>query len=237
MGQIKNIKLHIVTDIKKKSKRVKNLSNQTKTMAYYSESAYEHDPYAEAPPAKQQKVDQRFSDLDEIVTLQEKVFFPVDKHPGYNFVGPLLGPSGSILKELTKRLRAKIAILGKGSMKDKKKEEKLALSEEAEHAHLKEPLHVLIDIKAPRAEAHHRMANALTTLYTFMVPPPQEQQPQQEIVPGPYAAYGGGYSGGDYGFVGHPHGRGGPPPRGGRGGPRGGPRGRGFRGGPRGRGY
>jgi len=197
---------------------------------YEQQDPYAQDPNANAPPAKRQKPDNRRSEQDDVVILQEKIFIPVDKYPGYNFVGALLGRSGSILKELTKGLRAKIAILGKGSMKDKKKEEELSVSEEAEHAHLKEPLHVLIDIKAPRAEAHHRMGNALTTLYTFMVPP-QEQQPQpQEFNQGPYDAYGGGFGGGyGGGFVGHPHpyGRGGP--RGGRGGPRGG-RGRGARG-------
>jgi len=197
-------------------------------MAYNSDS----DPYAAAPAAKRQKPDNRLSEQDDVIVLKEKIFIPVDKHPGYNFVGSLLGHSGSILKELTKVLRAKITILGKGSMKDKKKEEELSVSEEAEHAHLKEPLHVLIDIKAPRAEAHHRMANALTELYTFMVPPPQEEEappPQQQYIQqgafNGYAGYGGGYGGPPRG------GRG--APQGGRGAPRGGFRGRGARGAPR----
>jgi len=179
------------------------------------------DPYAEtdAPsPAKKQRNerDNRFCEQDDIIVLKEKVFIPVDKHPGYNFVGSILGPSGSILKELTRATKSKIAILGKGSMKDKAKEEELLKSEEEEHAHLKEPLHVLIDIKAPRADAHLRMHIALMEIYQFMTPADkQEQQAEQ----GPY---GGGFGGGFGG-----------PPRG-RGGHRGGPRGRGGRGAPRG---
>merc|ERR1712142_795070 len=171
------------------------------------------DPYAEtdAPsPAKKQRNerDNRFCEQDDVIVLKEKVFIPVDKHPGYNFVGSILGPSGSILKELTRATRSKIAILGKGSKKDKAKEEELLKSGEEEHAHLKEPLHVLIDIKAPRADAHLRMHIALLEIYKFLIPADEEQYNQ-----GPFG-FGGGFGG---------------PPRG-RGGPRGGPRGRGGRG-------
>merc|ERR1711928_334695 len=154
MGQIKNIKLHIVTDIK-------SLKTFSTKMAYTSDAQFEQvDPYAEteAPPASKEQVadnrtDNRFCEQDDVIVLKEKVFIPVDQHPGYNFVGSIIGPSGSILKELTKATKSKIAILGKGSMKDKAKEEELLTSDEKEHAHLKEPLHVLIDIKAPRADA------------------------------------------------------------------------------------
>merc|ERR1712080_344454 len=207
MGTDKNIKLHIVTDIKKPGKLKKN------NMDYYSDTqTAQTDPYA--PPVKRTRADE-----DEIVILKEKVIIPVDKYPGYNFVGSLLGPQGSILKDLSKSTRSKLAILGKGSMKDKKKEEELADSDEAEHAHLKEPLHVLIDIKAPRAAAHRRMSQALLEIYKFMAPPEARgNQMQQQYNDGPYGGYGeGGYGGGA------PSSRGGPirgsgPPRG-RGGP------------------
>jgi len=156
----------------------------------------------------------------------------------------LLGHSGSILKELTKVLRAKITILGKGSMKDKKKEEELSVSEEAEHAHLKEPLHVLIDIKAPRAEAHRRMADTLADIYQFTVPVEQQAEQQQKFQQQQQQqqqqrfnqmsfdpSYGGGFPGeygGEYGGGFHR-----PLPPRGRGVPRGAARGRGGRGAPR----
>jgi len=193
-------------------------------MDYYSDTQYaQADPYA--PPAKKPAPGLWDNGIpqDEVVVLKEKVFIPVDKYPGYNFVGSILGPQGSILKELQKAVNAKIAIFGKGSMR-KDKEAELANSEDEKYAHLKEPLHVLIDIKAPRAEAHRRMHFALLEVYKFMTPADQQpQQPQhggggQHFEQGPY---GGGYGGGGFGG----------PPRG-RGAPRGGPRGRGGRGGP-----
>jgi len=75
--------------------------------------------------------------VEEVVSLEEKVFFPIDKFPGYNFMGRLLGPKGSNLKELVQSTKTRISILGKGSSKDRSKEEELSKSEE--HAHLKEP--------------------------------------------------------------------------------------------------
>ena len=46
--------------------------------------------------------------------LKEKVMIPSEQYPGYNFVGSLLGPQGSILKALQKGVNAKISIFGKG---------------------------------------------------------------------------------------------------------------------------
>merc|ERR1711872_925452 len=189
-------------------------------MDYYSES--QPDPYA-PPAAKKPRPpgpDNRIIPEDEVVILKEKVWVPTDKYPGYNFVGSILGPGGSILKELQKQVNAKIAVFGKGSMR-KDKEAELLNSEDEKYAHLKEPLHVLIDIKAPRADAHRRMHFALLEVYKFMTPHGQQEQQFDQ------GGYGGGGFGG--GFGGPPRGRGGP-----RGAPRGGPRGRGGRGAPRG---
>lgn len=201
-------------------------------MDYYNEPL--NDPYG-APPAKKGRGAGRTpaATEDTEVTLKEQVFIPIDKHPGYNFVGSIIGPGGSILKNLQKECDAKISIYGKGSMKDKKKEEELVSSDDAEHQHLKEPLHVLIEVKGPRAHAHFRMSNALTQVYTFMTPPPQTNEPAG----GGYDTYGGfdgtyeGYGpmqGGP--MQGGPmqgHMQGGPMQRGGGGGMRGGGMGRG----------
>ena len=46
---------------------------------------------------------------------------PVDKHPTFNYVGRFLGPGGSTLKGIQSTTSTQIAILGKGSMRDKKK--------------------------------------------------------------------------------------------------------------------
>merc|ERR1711962_496790 len=228
MGQIKNIKLHIVTDIKillhmwTKMTQIKrepedpgfesgaktsdDVDTQVKSepydpyaeidtatkVAYYgadvkvkresddSQNEHEAQPAAKkqrfAPGAKQPRIDLRLCEQDDVVVLSEKVFIPVEKYPQYNFVGSIIGPSGSILKELTKATKSKIAILGRGSLRDKAKEELLLTSDAEEDAHLKEPLHVLIDIKAPRADAHLRMHIALHEIYKFMIPPDVKEQ-------------------------------------------------------------
>jgi len=120
---------------------------------------------------------------DEIVTLSEKVFFPLNDYPGYNFIGKLLGPKGSNLKGLVVSTKTKISILGKGSAKDKSKEEELSKSDDPEHAHYKEPLHVLVQVKAPKITAHRRISQALKELNYYMVPQRDERQEQPDERP------------------------------------------------------
>lgn len=120
---------------------------------------------------------------NEVVTISEKVFFPVTEYPGYNFVGKLLGPKGSNLKALVQSTRSKISILGKGSSKDKSKEEELCKSEDQEHAHFKEELHVLVSVKAPKIAAHRRLSQALKELNHYMIPQPDERIEHQEERP------------------------------------------------------
>jgi len=50
----------------------------------------------------------------------------------------------------------KMAVLGRGSMRDKQKEEDLRLSADPKYQHLQEDLHVEITAFAPPAEAHAR---------------------------------------------------------------------------------
>jgi len=120
---------------------------------------------------------------DEVVTISEKVMFPINEYPGYNFVGKLLGPKGSNLKALVLSTKSKISILGKGSSKDKAKEEELSKSEDPEHAHFKEPLHVLVQVKAPKIVAHRRIATALKELNHYMVPQRDERGDMDERPP------------------------------------------------------
>ena len=112
---------------------------------------------------------------DEVVVVSEKVFFPINEYPGYNFVGKLLGPKGSNLKALVTSTKSRISILGKGSTKDKVREEELSKSDDPEHAHFKEPLHVIISVKAPKIVAHRRIAAALKELNHYMVPQRDER--------------------------------------------------------------
>uniref|UniRef100_A0A182UG92 K Homology domain-containing protein n=1 Tax=Anopheles melas TaxID=34690 RepID=A0A182UG92_9DIPT len=88
----------------------------------------------------------------------------------FNFVGKLLGPKGNSLKRLQEETMCKMAVLGKGSMRDRKKEEELRLSGDPRYAHLSEDLHVEISTYTAPAEAHARIAYALAEVRRFLVP-------------------------------------------------------------------
>lgn len=63
-----------------------------------------------------------------------------------------------------------MAVLGKGSMRDKAKEEEMRLSKDPKYNHLNEDLHVEIVAFAPPAEAHARMSYALTEVRKYLIP-------------------------------------------------------------------
>ncbi|KAF7679668.1 Branchpoint-bridging protein [Astathelohania contejeani] len=52
----------------------------------------------------------------------EKVYIPVSEYPHINFMGLLLGPRGSTLKNLEQEANIRISIKGKGSFKDESEE-------------------------------------------------------------------------------------------------------------------
>ena len=47
-----------------------------------------------------------------------KIRIPIEEHPNYNFIGLIIGPRGKTQKELEARTGCKIAIRGKGSVKE-----------------------------------------------------------------------------------------------------------------------
>jgi splicing factor 1 len=47
-----------------------------------------------------------------------KIFIPVEQHPTYNFIGLIIGPRGKTQKEMESKTGCKIAIRGKGSIKE-----------------------------------------------------------------------------------------------------------------------
>ena len=63
-----------------------------------------------------------------------------------------------------------MAVLGKGSMRDKAKEEEMRLSKDPKYHHLNDDLHVEIVAFAPPAEAHARMSYALTEVRKYLIP-------------------------------------------------------------------
>uniref|UniRef100_A0A672SQ28 KH domain containing, RNA binding, signal transduction associated 2 n=1 Tax=Sinocyclocheilus grahami TaxID=75366 RepID=A0A672SQ28_SINGR len=115
------------------------------------------------------------------IKLSERVLIPVQQYPKFNFVGKLLGPRGNSMKRLQEETGAKMSILGKGSMRDKGKEEELRKSGEAKHAHLSNDLHVLIEVFAPPGEAYSRMSHALEEIKKFLVPDYNDEIRQEQL--------------------------------------------------------
>ncbi|KAI1260634.1 eukaryotic type KH-domain (KH-domain type I) [Xylariaceae sp. FL1019] len=73
--------------------------------------------------------------------IKEKVYIPVKEFPEINFIGQLLGPRGRSLAQLDEKSGANIAIRGRGSVKEGKRERRDGKNRtDDEH----EPLHCLI---------------------------------------------------------------------------------------------
>lgn len=91
------------------------------------------------------------------------------------------------MKRLQEETMCKMAVLGRGSMKDRKKEEELRQSLDPKYAHLMDDLHVEISALGPPAEAHARIAYALAEVRKYLIPDNndnirQEQMREMEIM-------------------------------------------------------
>lgn len=70
-----------------------------------------------------------------------KIMVPVDKYPGYNFFGALIGPRGNAQKRMERESGCKIVIRGKGAIKEGMgRHDGKPLGPEDD-----EPMHVLIE--------------------------------------------------------------------------------------------
>jgi protein quaking len=104
----------------------------------------------------------------EVTTLQEKVYVPVKEHPDFNFVGRILGPRGMTAKQLEQETGCKIMVRGKGSMRDKKKEEQNRGKPNWEH--LTDELHVLLTVEDTENRATLKLARAVEEVKKLLVP-------------------------------------------------------------------
>uniref|UniRef100_G3P3J4 KH domain-containing, RNA-binding, signal transduction-associated protein 1 n=1 Tax=Gasterosteus aculeatus aculeatus TaxID=481459 RepID=G3P3J4_GASAC len=153
------------------------------------------------------------------IKLKERVLIPVKQYPKFNFVGKILGPQGNTIKRLQEETGAKISVLGKGSMRDKSKEEGLRKGGEPKYAHLSMELHVFVEVFAPVPEAYLRMAHAMEEVKKFLFPDMMDDICQEQGRGGPPVRGRGVPPGGAHRGRGMPPR--GAPPRGGA--PRGGP--------------
>ncbi|KAL7022332.1 hypothetical protein ACKWTF_012204 [Chironomus riparius] len=104
----------------------------------------------------------------ETVTLNEKVYVPVKEHPDFNFVGRILGPRGMTAKQLEQETGCKIMVRGKGSMRDKKKED--ANRGKPNWEHLADDLHVLITVEDTENRAKLKLQRAVEEVQKLLVP-------------------------------------------------------------------
>ncbi|XP_059387238.1 protein quaking-B-like isoform X3 [Carassius carassius] len=116
--------------------------------------------------------DKRTSELPDaegpIAQLQEKLYVPVKEYPDFNFVGRILGPRGLTAKQLEAETGCKIMVRGKGSMRDKKKEEQNRGKPNWEH--LNEELHVLITVEDSQNRAEIKLKRAAEEVKKLLIP-------------------------------------------------------------------
>lgn len=79
------------------------------------------------------------SDYRRPLKMQEKIYIPVNDYPEINFIGLLIGPRGNTLKRMESESGAKLAIRGRGSVKEGKGRNDVPNQSSAD-----EPLHCLI---------------------------------------------------------------------------------------------
>ncbi|KAK0423641.1 hypothetical protein QR680_008249 [Steinernema hermaphroditum] len=109
--------------------------------------------------------------MGEVMTITEKVFVPAKEYPDYNFVGRILGPRGMTAKQLEQETGCKIMVRGKGSMRDKKKEE--MNRGKANWEHLSEELHVLIQCEDTPNRCEVKIKRAVEQVKKLLVPAPE----------------------------------------------------------------
>uniref|UniRef100_A0A183C6K8 KH domain-containing protein n=1 Tax=Globodera pallida TaxID=36090 RepID=A0A183C6K8_GLOPA len=119
----------------------------------------------------------------------------------YNFVGRILGPRGMTAKQLETETGCKIMVRGKGSMRDKKKEETNRGKPNWEH--LSEDLHVIIQCEDTTNRAELKIARAVDEVNKLLVPAPEgsddlkkKQLMELAIINGTFRNSNGGTSAG-----------------------------------------
>ncbi|XP_067637711.1 KH domain-containing, RNA-binding, signal transduction-associated protein 3-like isoform X2 [Eurosta solidaginis] len=115
------------------------------------------------------------------IKVIQKVYIPVKQFPKFNFTGKLLGPKGNSLRRLHAETQCKIFIKGRGSMRDRNKEEELRQSNDPRHAHFHRNLFIEISTVAPPAEAHARVAYALAELRKYLTPDKNDDVSQEQL--------------------------------------------------------
>ncbi|XP_074641883.1 protein quaking-B-like isoform X3 [Tubulanus polymorphus] len=117
-----------------------------------------------------------------VVTLSDKVYVPVKEYPDFNFVGRLLGPRGTTAKFLEHVLNCKIMVRGRGSMRDKAKEEQQRGKQHWEH--LSDELHVLLTVEDTHERAEILLRRAVKGIKKFLevIPEGQDELKKRQLM-------------------------------------------------------
>ena len=73
------------------------------------------------------------------------------------------------MKRIQAETQTKMSILGRGSMRDKAKEEELRNGDDATYEHLKDSLHILVEAAAPFSDA--KLAAGVAEVRKMLIPP------------------------------------------------------------------
>jgi len=106
--------------------------------------------------------------VGEVSLHERKLFVPIQENPEYNFVGRILGPRGLTAKQLEQETQCKIMVRGRGSMRDKNKEN--ANRNKPNWEHLNEDLHVLITTTDTHNRAQVKLNRAETEVRKLLIP-------------------------------------------------------------------
>ncbi|KAL3110136.1 hypothetical protein niasHT_015739 [Heterodera trifolii] len=109
-------------------------------------------------------------DINKPIKVSKKVLIPSFRHPKFNFVGKVLGPKGTTLQNIAKSYKCHVYILGRGSTRDRTKEQEMLTSGDPQYAHYGGPLHVKVETTAPPAVAYQRVAGVLAVLAELLQP-------------------------------------------------------------------
>ena len=106
--------------------------------------------------------------IGQVIQMTEKLYVPVKDHPEFNFVGRILGPRGMTAKQLEQETGCKIMVRGKGSMRDKAKEDQMKGKPNWEH--LSDELHVLLTVEDTKNRCEAKLKRAVEEIKRLLVP-------------------------------------------------------------------
>lgn len=136
-------------------------------------------------------------DISKPIKVTKKVLIPSFRHQKFNFVGKVLGPKGTTLQNIAKSYKCHVYILGRGSTRDRNKEQELLASGDPQYAHYGGPLHVKVETTAPPAQAYERVAGVLQILSQLLQPVKDTHIDGITTEPNPVLDNEGGEKGGD----------------------------------------